>query len=120
MNSQYRLVGRRRSCLSPSSAIFSLFYLLSSPSTKGSILLTTASSVVIIHDLPTSNRPNTAFSKPPVLQRQTFAGEIMGKGSKDICGEVLACRASSREEVETQLQAHPFAKVSVVDALPHP
>lgn len=81
-------------------------------------MLTMARSVVIIHDLPTASRPNAVLSKPPMLQRQTFAGEIMGKGPNDVRGDVLACRALSREEVETQLQEHPFAKVRSICIIP--
>lgn len=41
-----------------------------------------------------------------------MVGNIMGQERQDIRGDVLACQASSKEEVKTQLQGHPFAKVS--------
>ena len=42
----------------------------------------------------------------------SFMGNIVGKGAEDIRGEVLACQASSKEEIETQPRSHPSAKVS--------
>lgn len=39
-------------------------------------------------------------------------GNIVGTGPEDIRGEVLACQASSKEEIESHLQAHPLSKVS--------
>ena len=39
-------------------------------------------------------------------------GNIVGTGPEDIRGEVLACQAESKEEIESHLRSHPLAKVS--------
>ena len=75
------------------------------------IKLTRHLSVVIIHDKSASNRPAQTPLTPPSLQKLSFVGSILGMNPEDIRGDVLACQASSQEEIWSKLRAHPFAKV---------
>lgn len=78
-------------------------------------------SLVIIRDLPAASRRDRG-SDVRVFSNQTLNGEILqsvrslGDEANKVLttrGNVLACRARSREEVEKELKRHPYAAVSV-------
>lgn len=78
-------------------------------------------SLVIIRDLPAASRRDRG-SDVRVFSNQTLNGEILqyvrslGDEANKLLttrGNVLACRARSREEVEKELKRHPYAAVSV-------
>jgi hypothetical protein len=67
---------------------------------------------VVIHDKSAAKRPVQTPMTPPSLQKLSFVGNILGKNPEDIRGDVLACQASSQDEIQSKLKDHPFAKVS--------
>lgn len=72
---------------------------------------------MIIHDKSASKRPVQTPLILPSLEKMPFVGNILGKNPEDIRGDMLACQASSREEIQSKLKAHPFAKASHIQPL---